>query len=159
MEPPLHPDVEPIAFLLGTWRGEGEGHYETIQPFAYGEEVRFWHVGKPFLAYTQRTWRTDDGSNAPAHAEMGYWRPKPGGRIEIVLSHPTGIVEVQEGTIEGSRIDVASKLVGLTSTAKEVTHLERTFEADGDVLRYQLRMAAVGRELNGHLEAELRRVE
>jgi hypothetical protein len=34
-EPPLHLEVEPIAFLLGTWRGEGKGEYPTIEPFAY----------------------------------------------------------------------------------------------------------------------------
>jgi hypothetical protein len=156
-EPQLHPDAEPIAFLLGTWRGEGKGEYPTIQPFRYREEVRFWHVGKPFLAYTQRTWDLDTGE--PRHSEMGYWRPKPAGRIEIVLAHPTGIVEIQEGTLSGGRIDVESSLVGLASTAKEVTGLERTFTAEGDRLTYEVRMAAVGVPLTHHLDAELRRTE
>ena len=48
--PPLHPELEPLAGLLGAWRGEGAGEYPTIAPFRYGEELRFWHVGKPFLA-------------------------------------------------------------------------------------------------------------
>jgi hypothetical protein len=65
----LHADALTIAFLSGTWRGEGKGEYPTIQPFAYGEEVRLWHVGKPFLAFTQRTWSLDD--ERPLHAEMG----------------------------------------------------------------------------------------
>jgi hypothetical protein len=155
MAAPVHPDVEPIAFLLGTWSGEGKGQYPTIESFAYGEEVRFWHVGKPFLAYSQRTWALDDGR--PLHGEMGYWRPQPGGRIEIVMSHPTGLVEVAEGTVLETTIDVASTHMEGTSSAKEVDGLERTFTVRDDVLSYELRMAAVGVALTPHLAAELRR--
>lgn len=152
---PLHPDCEPLAFLLGVWRGEGRGQYPTIEPFEYGEEVRFSHTGRPFLVYTQRTWRVPGGE--PLHGEMGYWRPKPGGRIELVLAHGTGIAEVAEGTIDATAIAVASTSIGMTSTAEETTSLERRFELDGDVLRYELRMAAVGQPIGRHLVAELRR--
>lgn len=154
-QPPLHPECEPISFLLGTWKGQGKGEYPTIESFAYGEEVRFWHVGKPFLAYSQRTWALDDGR--PLHGELGYWRPIGPGRLEIVLAHPTGVVEIQEGTIEGGRIDVASTTVALSSTAKEVKRLARRFNVDGDAMSYQVEMAAVGHPLTHHLSAELRR--
>ena len=154
--PALHAEAEPIAFLLGTWRGEGRGEYPTIQPFAYREEVRFWHVGKPFLAYSQRTWAADD--DRPLHGEMGYWRLQSGGRIEVVLAHPTGIVEIQEGTLAGTTIDVASTTVARTSTAKEVGRLERTVRVEGDVMRYELRLAAVGVPLTHHLSATLHRI-
>ena len=44
--PPLHPLLEPVAFLLGRWKGEGEGGYPTISSFQYIEEVQFGHAGK-----------------------------------------------------------------------------------------------------------------
>jgi hypothetical protein len=156
-EPELHPDAARIAFLLGTWRGAGKGEYPTIDPFAYEEEVRFTHNGKPFLAYTQRTWHPEKGH--AMHGETGYFRPLDGGRIEIVMVHPTGIVEVQEGTVDGNSVNVSSKLVGKTSTAKDVSVLERTFVVDGEVLRYEVRMAAVGQPLQHHLGAELHKVD
>jgi len=153
--PPLHPELEPLAGLLGTWRGEGAGEYPTISPFRYGEEVRFWHVGKPFLAYAQRTWSLED--DRPLHSETGYWRAKPGGTVEVVLAHPTGIVEVQEGRQHGGRIDLRSTTTAMTATAKQVTALQRTFDLDGDRLTYALAMAAVGQPLQHHLAAELHR--
>jgi hypothetical protein len=154
--PPLHPEVEALAGLLGTWRGEGAGRYPTITGFRYGEEVRFWHVGKPFLAYAQKTWSLDDGR--PLHAESGYWRAKPGGVVEVVLAHPTGIVEVQEGRLDGGLIELRSTTVAGSGTAKEVTALHRRFELDGDRLTYTVAMEAVGQPLQHHLAAELLRV-
>ena len=75
-----------------------------------------------------------------------------------MLAHPNGIVEVSEGTIDGPIIRVSSTVVGCTSTAKDVTAIERDFTLDADeLLRYELRMAAVGQPLTHHLAAELRR--
>jgi nitrobindin-like protein len=155
----VHPDVEPIAFLVGTWRGEGRGVYPTITSFEYGEEIRFGTVpGKPFLTYQQRTWALDD--QRPLHAESGYWRPKPDGRLEVVLAHPTGIAEIEEGRFDGGVIDLTATSIGLTGTAKEVKGLSRRFElVDDDVLRYEVQLAAAGQPLQSHLTAELRRVD
>ena len=66
----LHAACEDLAPLLGTWRGPGEGHYPTIPDFAYLEELTFGHVGKPFLAMTQRT--RDPQSDAPLHTEATF---------------------------------------------------------------------------------------
>ena len=157
--PELHPDCEQLEGLLGNWRGEGTGEYPTIETFGYTEEVTFAHVGKPFLAYTQRTRGIDDG--LPMHAETGYWRPVLPGHLEVVLSHPTGVAEVLEGSILTGPtiiIDLHTTSVALTSTAKSVTQLHRRFELDGDTLRYRLAMAAVGLPLTHHLTAELHRV-
>ncbi|HYH52326.1 MAG TPA: FABP family protein [Acidimicrobiia bacterium] len=148
-----------MAFLVGTWRGEGRGVYPTITSFEYGEQVTFGAVpGKPFLTYQQRTWALDD--QRPLHAETGYWRPKPGGRLEVVLAHPTGISEIEEGTFDGAVIELTATSIGLAATAKEVKGLTRRFEVvGGDVLRYEVHLEAAGQPLQGHLTAELRRVD
>jgi hypothetical protein len=161
MEPELHPDVAVLAPLLGTWEGSGAGEYPTIDDFAYGESITFSHVGKPFVAYTQRTRHPE--TSVPMHAETGYLRvPRPGS-IEIVMAQPTGLTEIYEGAVVGGEvpllIDARSTSVNATPTAKEVTITERTISVTGDDLHYTFRMAAVGQPLQHHLSATLHRVE
>jgi len=152
----LHPDIAPLSFLLGRWAGEGEGFYPTIEPFAYGEEITISHVGKPYLAYAQRTWSLEDGR--PLHAETGYWRCPGAGRVELVVAHPNGIVEVAEGSLTGAVLALSSTAVARTSTAKVVDGVVRRVQVTGDRLAYELDMAAVGVALAGHLRATLHRV-
>ncbi|CAN5725658.1 FABP family protein [soil metagenome] len=152
----VHEAIEPLAGLLGTWRGRGRGFYPTVEDFLYDEEATFSHIGKAFLVYGQRTWSAVDG--APLHSETGYWRAVGPGRLEVVLAHPLGIVEVSEGIVGDNRIELGSTSLARSSTAKEVTSLTRVYELDGDRLTYSLGMAAVGRPLGGHLEAVLERV-
>jgi hypothetical protein len=155
-DPELHPDCEPLAFLLGTWRGEGDGWWPSTEPFRYGEEMTFEHVGDPFLMYSQRSWLAADGS--PLHFERGFFRPAGPGRLEIVLAHPLGIAEVAEGTLSETVIDVASTSVTFTTTGSPVTELRRRMEASGEILTYRLDMAMRDIELTRHLQAELKRV-
>jgi hypothetical protein len=151
----FHPDLGPIAFLLGTWAGEGEGDWPSSGPFRYGEEMSFEHVGEPFLLYAERSWAAEDGE--ALHFERGFLRPAGLGRVELVLAHPLGIVEVAEGSVSANAIDVASTTVATTATGSPVTELRRRFDLDGDVLRYELDMAMRDVPLIRHLKGELKR--
>lgn len=154
----LHSGITALAPLLGTWSGAGSGAYPTIAPFGYTEEVVFGHTGKPFLTYTQRT-RSEDGQ--PLHAETGYLRMPSAHRVELVLAHPTGVTEIDEGTLterDGDLvIDVHSTTIGLTASAKDVMATRRSITVHGDELRYTVLMAAVGQPLAHHLTATLHR--
>ncbi|HEV7579008.1 MAG TPA: FABP family protein [Mycobacterium sp.] len=155
----LHPDLGALAPLLGTWAGRGAGAYPTIQPFEYLEEVVFSHVGKPFLAYAQKTKAVADGK--PLHAETGYLRVPEPGRVELVVAHPSGVTEIEVGSyqVAGDVIDIelATTSIGLTPTAKEVSALSRSFRIDGDQFSYSVQMGAVGQPLQHHLAAVLQR--
>lgn len=155
----LHPQLEALESLLGTWSGQGAGKYPTIEPFEYHEEIVFSHVGKPFLAYVQKTSAVADGK--PLHAEAGYLRVPEPGHVELVLAHPSGITEIEVGTYSASgnviELVLSTTAIGLTPTAKEVAALSRSFRIDGSELSYSLQMGAVGQPLQDHLSAVLYR--
>jgi hypothetical protein len=153
--PHLHPDLEPVAFLVGTWSGTGRGTYPTVEPFDYLEEITFEVTGGRFLRYEQRT--RDATGARPLHTETGYLRPGRPGFAEWVVVQPIGIVEVDEGVIDGTSLRVRSRVVGLTRTAKRVDTVERLLRADGDTLEAELLMGAVGEPHQVHLHATLTR--
>lgn len=153
--PALHPDVEALAFLLGTWKGKGHGSYPGIDDFEYLEVATYTHVGKPFLTYSQRT--RDATTGEPLHAETGYLRPGVDGVVELVLAHPSGLVEVQLGQLSGHTLTFSGGAVHATPTAKPVESVTRTIEVTDSVQRYSMEMAAVGQPEQFHLAAQLGR--
>ena len=153
--PPLHPDVAPFAPLLGSWKGKGSGKYPDIEDFDYLEMVTFTQVGKPFIAYTQRT--RDASTGTPLHAETGYLRALGGERAEFLIAQPSGIVEVHDVELGRNSLTMTSTQVVCTPTAKQVDAVRRVVRLDGDDLVYELHMAAMGHPMQLHLEAHLTR--
>jgi hypothetical protein len=146
--------LEPLAFLVGTRRGEGEGEYPGVDPFRYHEELSFEHVGDPVLLVTESSW-TPDG--APLHFERGTLRPVGAGRVDLTLAHPIGVAEVAEGTVDGTTVTLRSTGIARTATGSPVTEIERRYRLEGDDLSYELDMATEGVARTFHVRATLGR--
>ena len=157
--PVLHESLRPLEFLVGRWRGAGVGGYPGIEDFRFGQEVEFSHDGRPFLAYRGRSWLLDDEGQLvrPLAEESGYWRPQPGGEIEVLLAHPTGFAEVWVGEVSGVKVELRTDVVARTTTAKEVTAGHRLYGMVAGDLLWAYDMAAMGQPLQPHLSARLRR--
>jgi len=155
----LHPDLVPVAFLLGQWHGNGHGDYPTIDSFQFGQELGFTHDGRPFLHYFSRTWliEEDGAAGRPLALETGFLRPRPDGEVELLLTHPTGFAEIYYGRVDGPRLVLATDAVVRTSSAKEYVAGQRLYGlVEGDLL-WTFDMAAQGQELQPHIWARLQR--
>lgn len=87
----LAPEVYPLAWLVGTWRGPGFIDYPGIGERAVLVEASFSADGGPYLIYAATTWELtnppaslegeiDVASMSPGEvwaSESGYWRVPP----------------------------------------------------------------------------------
>lgn len=156
---PVPSELQAVAFLLGTWVGEGTASFPTMdEDVHYGERLVFEHVGEPFLLYAQESWVADDGT--PLHFERGSLRPAGEGDLELVLAHPVqAVTEVSHGRLDGTSFDLATEdgSVSRTRTGDPVAAVVRRYRVWGSVMTYEVDMGTdeVGPVL--HLVAELRR--
>jgi hypothetical protein len=78
--------------------------------------------------------------------------------VELLLSHPTGVVEIYVGTVTGARVELRTDVVARTESAKEYSAGHRLYGyVEGDLL-WTYDMAANGQALQNHLSARLQRV-
>ncbi len=159
-DPPLHPALEALRPLLGTFEGGGHGDYPTIDAFDYHERVTIGHRGTPVLGYEQRTWHPLRGT--AMHGESGYLRPAGEGRVEVMLAHVFGVTELLEGDYElgadgGVTLRLSSTTIGLAATAKDVRSVRRELRFDRVGLGYDVWMAHADVPETHHLAAVLHR--
>ena len=143
----LHPGLEVVSGLLGTWRGEGHGEYPTIEPFDYAEEVTFTDVGKPFLHYVQKTWSP---AGAPMHTETGYLRIVDASQVEFVLAQPTGQTELAEGPLTVTADGFTCELRSQVNCASSAKHVESTTRRIGTLRRRPHDQLRHGRRRRAH---------
>ena len=162
LDPTIHPDIAPLAWLIGRWEGAGVVGYPTMEESAnFGQELVVEHDGRPFLSWTSRTWILDESGQKvrPSASESGYWRAAGEGEVELLLAHPTGIVEMYYGTVEPGRIELQTDGVIRSPHAKEYSAAKRMYGLVKSNLMWVMDMAAMGQPMTSHLSAELKRVE
>jgi hypothetical protein len=143
-----------LTALPGVWEGSGEGHYPTMEPFAYDEQLTFLRLGdKPVVTYTQRTWRA--GTDTALHAECGYVRVDDD-RIELVIAQPTGFTEIHHAIGRDGTYDFGLTAFGRTASALRVDTVRRRWVLADDELIVELWMSYAGVVDGHHLRARLR---
>lgn len=156
----MHPDCAPLAWMLGSWAGAGVVGYPSMESRNFGQEIDVTHDGRPFFMWTSRTWLLDADGNKEkvAAVETGFWRPLPDDEVELLLAHPTGIVELYYGRTSPAKVEVQTDGVIRSPRAKEYTAAHRLYGYVNGNMMWVMDMAATGHELQSHVSAELRRV-
>jgi hypothetical protein len=159
---PLHDNLLALLPLVGTWRGSGTGVVASSGvEFAYGQQLRFVHDGRPFLAYESRSWLVDaDGSLIrQAWRESGFWRPGPDlDDLEVMIASNTGQVMLYTGRSHDLRWEFATSLAAHAPSASRVDGERRLYALVGAELGYATELAPEGAPYAAHLNARLARV-
>ncbi|GGC08373.1 FABP family protein [Cellulomonas carbonis] len=184
----LAPEVYPLAWLVGTWRGTGTVAYPNIPETTVEQEVVVDHDGGPYLRWQVTTWVPDDDGGdgaAGAHGaagdaaeragqrrvwatETGYWRvpperpadlPADRHPVELLLVDPAGHLTLYAGVTGNGRIDLASDLIARTPDAAEVGAATRLMGNVHGELMWTWDIAAFGEPLQSYAAVRLTRVQ
>ena len=154
---------EILALLEGTWTGKGRGEFPGVTSFDYRETLTFTRRDEHSLTYEQKTQKRYDGQAEylPSHGETGSIQRLETNELELVNAQGGGRSEVLVGTIEKLgellRIRFVSKSI---NNDPRMISSTRTFELEGDTLRYEMGMHTTKVEqLTPHLKISLQRVK
>ena len=164
--PALHLDLLPVAWLVGTWTGNGfvverenGGGDGGIVEVPVELEVTFHHTGAPVLGYALRITR----AGVEEDGEVGWWRVRPDAddlarvHLEVLLAHPTGVVEVYVGDAADATIRLATDLVAHTETGAPVAAASRQYGIRANTLVFVVDEATGERGLQSRLSGQLER--
>ncbi|HET9906564.1 MAG TPA: FABP family protein [Anaerolineales bacterium] len=161
MTDPLKTSGKILSLLEGTWAGEGRGDFPGVSSFDYRERLTFTRRDEKTLAYEQRAQKRYDGQTEylQSHWESGFLSSLENDDLQLVNIQLGGRSEVLVGVIESLdtlfRIHFVSKTLNNDPRMLSST---RTFELEGDILRYEMAMHTTKVErLTPHLKITLQR--
>ncbi|KAM7106379.1 peroxynitrite isomerase THAP4 isoform 2-T2 [Ciconia maguari] len=160
--PQLNPVMEPLSWMLGTWLSDppGDSTFPTMKPFQYLEEVHISHVGQPMLNFSFNAFHPD--TRKPMHRECGFIRLKPDtNKVAFISAQNTGLVEVEEGEVNGQELSIASHSIARISFAKKphVEQITRKFRLNSDgKLEQTVSMATTTQPVTQHLHITYKKV-
>lgn len=150
---PMHEAVKPLSWLLGKWVAtSAKGHFPTINPFEYSDEIEFTTIGQPMLNYTQRTWHQE--KKIPMHLESGFLRIKPGtNSVAFMVAHNFGLTTLEEGTVGDEELTLKSTQISRMSFARDpaVIGTERFYKLNGNTLEFIFTMETENVSSKEHL--------
>jgi THAP4-like, heme-binding beta-barrel domain len=181
----LSPDLYPLAWLVGTWRGAGVMAYPDIPERSVVVDVELTHDGGPYLAYSStisllegelpdREQPFDAADLVPGTVwsrESGFWRPSSDGEavpvvgapadapaptgIEVLIAEASGHVSIHVGSAQGPRVDLVTHHVGRTATASDVVAQRRMYGWVRGEIFFSIELAAFGHELQSYASGRL----
>ncbi|MGH3660156.1 MAG: FABP family protein [Micromonosporaceae bacterium] len=158
----LHPDLVPLAFLLGNWTGAGVAEFPEREKCNFGQEATFTHDGRDFLEYVSHTWQldADGGKVRPLETETGYWRIDKDRRVEVVMIRDQGVAEVWYGELADQKpqIDLATDALARTASAEEYTGGKRLYGYVNGDLMWVGEKATPQVPLHPYMSAQLKKV-
>lgn len=184
----LAPEVYPLAWLVGRWRGPGFVEYPDIPKRAVVTEAEFSSDGGPYLAYTSTSWLLEGelagieekveldtlAAGEVWSTESGFWRVAPtvpddarritdgGGAgpvdLDVLLADPNGHVAVYVGQAHTARIELATDVVARTETGAQISAGQRIYGLVQSELFWAHDLAAFGNELQSYASGRLQRL-
>jgi hypothetical protein len=158
----LHPDLVPLAFLLGRWEGAGVFDFPGAEKCNFGQEAAFTHDGRPFLEYVSRTWVLDgEGRKVrPLESESGYWRIGADRKVDVTTTRDEGVVEIWTGELADGKpqIDLVTDAVARLAVAPDYSGGKRLYGYVNGDLMWVGEKATAEVELRPYMSAHLKKV-